>query len=60
MRPAFFPLLAASLLLFLPACRDGRSDAPEREVALRDLDRSLDQEARLSQMHDANLADLKI
>ena len=60
MRPAFLPLLAACLLLLLPACRDGKDRTPEWETALRELDRSLAQEARLSQMHVANLADLKI
>ena len=60
MRPAFLPLLAACLFLLLPACRDGGSRAPEWETALRELDRSLSQEARISQTHVANLADLKI
>ena len=60
MRRASLPLLAACLFLLLPACREGGSPAPEWETALRELDRSLDQEARLSQTHVANLADLKI
>ena len=60
MRPAFLAPLAACLLLFLPACRDGRDRAPEWEKALRDLDRSLAQEAVLSRKHAADLADLKI
>ena len=60
MRPAFLPLLAACLLLLLPACRDAGERAPEWESALRELDRSLAQEAGLSQKHVADLADLKI
>ena len=60
MRPAFLAPFAACLLLLLPACRDGRDRAPEWEKALRELDRSLDQEAVLSQKHVADLADLKI
>lgn len=60
MRPAFLAPLAACLLLLLPACRDGRDRTPEWEKALRELDRSLAQEAGLSQKHVADLADLKI
>ena len=60
MRIPFLPPLAACLILLLPACRDGRDRAPEWEVALRELDRSLAQEAGLSQQHVADLADLKI
>ena len=60
MRPAFLAPLAACLLFLLPACRDGRDRTPEWEKALRDLDRSLAQEAGLSQQHAADLADLKI
>ena len=60
MSPAFLAPLAACLILLLPACRDGRDRAPEWEVALRELDRSLAQEAGLSQQHVADLADLKI
>ena len=60
MRFSFFTRLAACLLLFLPACRKGRNPAPEWETALRELDRSLAQEARISQKHVADLADLKI
>ena len=60
MRPAFLAPLAACLLLLLPACRDARNRTPEWEKALRDLDRSLAQEAGLSQQHAADLADLKI
>ena len=60
MRLSLLPPLAACLFLLLPACRDGRDSAPEWEVALRELDRSLAQEAGLSQKHVADLADLKI
>ena len=60
MSPAFLAPLAACLILLLPACRDGRDRAPEWESALRELDRSLAQEAGLSQQHVADLADLKI
>ncbi len=60
MRPAFLAPLAACILLLLPACRDGRDRTPEWEKALRELDRSLAQEAGLSQRHVADLADLKI
>ena len=60
MRPAFIAPLAACLFLLLPACRDARERAPEWESALRELDRSLAQEASLSQQHVADLADLKI
>ena len=60
MRLSLLPPLAACLLLLLPACRDGRDRTPEWEKALRELDRSLAQEAGLSQKHVADLADLKI
>ena len=60
MRPSFLPRLAACLLFLLPACREGGSHAPEWEKALRELDRSLSREERISQAHKANLADLKI
>jgi hypothetical protein len=53
------PLLAG-LLLLLPACRDGRDRDAGWETALRELDRSISREAGISQMHKANLEDLKI
>ena len=60
MRPAFLAPLAASLLFLLPSCGEGGSHTPEWESALRELDRSLAQEAGISQQHVADLADLKI
>ena len=53
------PVLAG-LLLFLPACRDGRDRDAGWETALRELDRSLAREASISQRHRADLEDLKI
>ena len=60
MRPAFLAPLAASLLFLLPSCGEGGSHTPEWESALRELDRSLAQEAGISRQHIADLADLKI
>ena len=57
MRFSFFTQLAAALLLVLPACREARNPATEWETALRDLDRSLAQEARISQVRHVLLAD---
>ena len=53
-------LVPVFLLFLLPACQAGRERTPGWETALRELDRSLSQEARISRMHVANLADLKI
>ena len=60
MRLTSLSRLAAGLLLLLPACREGGNRTPERETALRELDRSLSQEVRISQTFVADLADLKI
>ena len=59
MRFSSISYLLACLLLFLPACRDGRNSVPEWEKALAELDNTLSRSEEIEQEKAARIDGLR-